>query len=66
MVYPLAVQRIELDLDDGVKVNYEDGWIVIIPDPDRPIFHITAESEDKGKAEELAASFADKIREWQR
>jgi len=55
-----------VELIDGVKVNYEDGWIVIIPDPDRPIFHITAESEDKGKAEKLAASFADKIREWQR
>lgn len=56
----------DVELIDGVKVNYGDSWIVIIPDPDRPTFHITAESEDKGKAEELARSFADKIREWQR
>jgi len=56
----------DVELIDGVKVNFPDGWVAIIPDPDRPIFHITAESEDKGKAEELAKTYAEKIKEWQR
>jgi mannose-1-phosphate guanylyltransferase / phosphomannomutase len=33
-------------LTDGVKLNVEGGWILMLPDPDNPVFYVYAEPEE--------------------
>jgi len=32
-------------LTDGVKLNVDGGWVLMLPDPDNPLFYVYAESE---------------------
>ncbi|MGH7643616.1 MAG: sugar phosphate nucleotidyltransferase [Candidatus Dormibacteria bacterium] len=45
-----------LDLTDGLKVEVEGGWVLIIPEPDRPSYRVIVSvgSEDEGQRQ-LAA-----------
>jgi mannose-1-phosphate guanylyltransferase/phosphomannomutase len=31
-------------LAEGVLLNVEDGWVLMLPDPDSPMFYVYAES----------------------
>lgn len=55
-----------VELIDGVKVSFGSDWAIIIPDGDRPLFHVNAESDDEKRAKELVNEYMEKIREWQR
>jgi mannose-1-phosphate guanylyltransferase/phosphomannomutase len=33
-------------LTEGVKLNVEGGWVLMLPDPDNPVFYVYAEPED--------------------
>jgi phosphomannomutase/phosphoglucomutase len=44
---------LKIDTIDGVKIWYEDGWILIRPSGTEPIFRIFAEAKRQEKAEEL-------------
>jgi mannose-1-phosphate guanylyltransferase/phosphomannomutase len=37
-------------LAEGVLLNVEDGWVLMLPDPDSPIFYVYAESDDASAA----------------
>ena len=39
---------------DGVKVFFDDGWVLVRPSGTEPIYRIFAESRDLSKAKELA------------
>jgi phosphomannomutase/phosphoglucomutase len=43
----------EVDTTDGVKVWYDDGWVLIRPSGTEPIIRIFAESKTKEKADAL-------------
>jgi mannose-1-phosphate guanylyltransferase/phosphomannomutase len=43
---------------DGVKVQLGNDWVLVLPDPDRPLFRIYAESDSIPAAEELADKYA--------
>lgn len=43
----------KLDTTDGVKIWYEDGWVLIRPSGTEPIFRIFAEAKKQERAEEL-------------
>ena len=43
----------KLDTTDGVKIWYEDGWVLIRPSGTEPIFRVFAEAKKQEKAEEL-------------
>ncbi len=44
---------------DGLKIWLSDRrWVVVLPDPDRPMFHVHAEAESDAVAEELAERYA--------
>jgi mannose-1-phosphate guanylyltransferase/phosphomannomutase len=50
---------------DGIKVHYDDGtWIHLLPDKERALFHINAESNNKDLAQSIAGSFESKIISW--
>jgi len=43
------------ELIDGIKIVLGDGaWVLILPDPDYPRFHVYTEAQTAGEAEELA------------
>jgi phosphomannomutase/phosphoglucomutase len=44
---------LKTDTIDGVKIWYDDGWILIRPSGTEPIFRIFAEAKKQERAEEL-------------
>ncbi len=42
-----------IDTTDGIKIWYEDGWVLIRPSGTEPIFRIFAEAKKQVRAEEL-------------
>jgi mannose-1-phosphate guanylyltransferase/phosphomannomutase len=46
------------DTIDGIKVNLtEREWVLVLPDPDQPLFHIIAEAKSARQAESLADKY---------
>jgi mannose-1-phosphate guanylyltransferase/phosphomannomutase len=44
---------------DGVKIDQgSEGWVLILPDADRPLFHVMAESRTREGAQALADKYA--------
>jgi phosphomannomutase/phosphoglucomutase len=43
----------KMDTIDGVKIWYEDGWVLIRPSGTEPIFRVFAEAKTQDRAEEL-------------
>ena len=56
-------QERELVLVDGVKVLHDDGWALVLPDPEDPVTHIWAEAASDGEARALAQEYARRIRQ---
>ena len=46
----------ELVLVDGVKVIEDDGWALVLPDPEEPLTHVWAEAPSAAQAEARARS----------
>jgi mannose-1-phosphate guanylyltransferase / phosphomannomutase len=53
------------ELIDGVKISKNGSSVMILPDADKAIFHVTAEAENEMKAQELVSTYIDKIKKWQ-
>jgi mannose-1-phosphate guanylyltransferase / phosphomannomutase len=52
----------EMLLVDGVKIFHEEGWVLVLPDPDEPITHVWAEGPSTAEARHLAQEYARRIR----
>ncbi len=53
MVMRTLVERFhgrDVVLVDGIKVVDEDGWVLVIPDPEEPMTHVWAEAPTEGQA----------------
>ena len=48
-------------LAEGVLLGVEDGWVLMLPDPDSPVFYVYAESED-ASAEEIMEEYVDLVK----
>ncbi|MBM7613496.1 mannose-1-phosphate guanylyltransferase/phosphomannomutase [Alkaliphilus hydrothermalis] len=51
-----------VELFEGVKINDDRGWTLILPDSERPLFNIYAEGYTEEFAEELSSSFTEKLK----
>ncbi|MGE5633263.1 MAG: sugar phosphate nucleotidyltransferase [Caulobacteraceae bacterium] len=51
----------EIELFEGVKINSENGWVLILPDSEKPVCNIYAEGVSEEYARELATIFTDRI-----
>jgi mannose-1-phosphate guanylyltransferase/phosphomannomutase len=49
-------------LTDGVKLNVEGGWVLMLPDPDNPSFYVYAEPEDGRGPTELLDEYVEVVR----
>ena len=46
---------------DGVKHAFDDSWVLVIPDSDRPLFNIWAEAPDEARAWALVHDYAARV-----
>jgi phosphomannomutase / phosphoglucomutase len=51
--YEASGLGLKMDTVDGIKIWYEDGWVLIRPSGTEPIFRIFAEAKKQERAEEL-------------
>jgi mannose-1-phosphate guanylyltransferase/phosphomannomutase len=51
-------------LVDGVKIFLDDDWALLIPDKEKPVFHIVVESADEYRSATLARDYETMVREW--
>jgi mannose-1-phosphate guanylyltransferase/phosphomannomutase len=51
----------ELVLVDGVKIIEDDGWALVLPDPDEPLTHVWAEAPSAARAEARAVEYATRL-----
>ncbi len=61
-------ERFRRDLVDGVKIYFDDDGpaisALLIPDKERPLFHINAEAHDQTAADRLADEYEKKVIHW--
>lgn len=53
----------QLELLDGVKVYHQDGWALVLPDPDEPLCRVFSEGSTMEIAESLTEFYINKISE---
>jgi mannose-1-phosphate guanylyltransferase / phosphomannomutase len=69
LVMRTLVERIKdrpMVMVDGVKILHEDGWVLVLPDPEEPITHIWAEAGSDAEARTLSQEYARRIRQMLR
>jgi mannose-1-phosphate guanylyltransferase / phosphomannomutase len=54
-------QERELVLVDGVKVIEDDGWALVLPDPEEPLTHVWAEAPSAAQAEARVQEYATRL-----
>ncbi|SJZ41918.1 sugar phosphate nucleotidyltransferase [Selenihalanaerobacter shriftii] len=54
-----------IELIDGVKVYHDDGWTLILPDSEDPIFHVYTEADTIKRATALNDEYTSMINEIQ-
>jgi mannose-1-phosphate guanylyltransferase/phosphomannomutase len=61
MMEQLTDEGADLVLVDGIKVVSEDGWALIVPDPEDPVTHVWAEAGDPVASEALASAYVGRM-----
>jgi mannose-1-phosphate guanylyltransferase/phosphomannomutase len=52
----------QIDTIDGIKVFYDDNWILMHPSSEEPVINLYAEAPNKEAADHLIQEYAEKIR----
>jgi len=66
MIMRVLVEQLDgrdLTLVDGVKVAEDDGWALILPDPETPTTHVWAEGPSETQARARAQQYAVRLRQ---
>ncbi len=50
------------ELLDGVKVYHDDGWVLVMPDAEKPEFHVYSEANSMEMADEIAMTYTELIK----
>ncbi len=53
--------RRPLVLLDGVKVLFDDGWVLALPDPEEPVTHVWAEAKSDARATQRVEQYVARI-----
>lgn len=58
-------ENMKRQLIDGVKIFLNDrDWVLLIPDKERPRFHVVVETDSAEKSAQLALEYEKLVREW--
>jgi len=49
-------------LTEGVGLSVDGGWVLMLPDPDNPVFYVYAEPGDGGDPHALAGDYVNLVR----
>ncbi|MEK7766278.1 MAG: nucleotidyltransferase, partial [bacterium] len=60
-----ATKEQQVELLDGIKIVHNGSWVIVVPDGDRPLFHVNAEAATEPAARQLTQRYVDLIRSWQ-
>jgi mannose-1-phosphate guanylyltransferase / phosphomannomutase len=52
-------------LTDGLKVFHDNGWALVLPDAEEPVFRIYAEANTTEEADALTQMYMDRISDMQ-
>ena len=52
----------DVELLDGVKVRHPEGWVLVLPDSERPIYRVYGEGYSAEMAQELTDIYVNKIK----
>jgi mannose-1-phosphate guanylyltransferase / phosphomannomutase len=66
MLMRTLVERSEdrrLVLVDGVKILEDDGWALVLPDPEEPVTHVWAEAPSEAQAGARSQEYAVRLRQ---
>jgi len=55
---------LEASFIDGVRIQLNSDWVLVLPDQYRPVAHIIAESADEKRAKELVETYRQKVEKW--
>jgi mannose-1-phosphate guanylyltransferase/phosphomannomutase len=55
----------QLELTDGLKVFHDDGWALVLPDAEEPVFRIYSEANTTEEADALTQMYMNRISELQ-
>jgi mannose-1-phosphate guanylyltransferase/phosphomannomutase len=58
-------QSLSVEQLDGIKIQLDGGWVLVLPDVSAPVFHVRAESREEERVEGLVAQYAARISELQ-
>jgi phosphomannomutase/phosphoglucomutase len=50
-----------IDTTDGLKIFFDDGWVLLRPSGTEPIFRIYSESKSRDKAEDMANQYKKRV-----
>jgi mannose-1-phosphate guanylyltransferase/phosphomannomutase len=59
----LAEEGAALELIDGLKVRTEEGWVLVVPDPEEPVTHVWGEGSELAVSEALVSRYAVRVGE---
>lgn len=51
----------DIELFEGIKINHENGWALVLPDTEEPVCRVYSEGLKEEYAEELAALYEKRI-----
>jgi mannose-1-phosphate guanylyltransferase/phosphomannomutase len=54
-------QNRQMEQVDGVKIDLDTEWVLILPDLDSPFFHVIAEGTSDEQARALAEKYAELV-----
>jgi mannose-1-phosphate guanylyltransferase / phosphomannomutase len=57
----LIEEGVETVLVDGIKVVSDQGWTLVVPDPEHPVTHVWAEGSNLVESEAFASSYVERI-----
>lgn len=56
-------QGSQVELQDGIRVQHDGGWALMLPDPEEPSYWVVAEGDSPETAQNLAAHYRQQVQE---
>jgi len=53
----------QIDTIDGIKIFYDDSWILMRPSSDEPVIYLYAEAPSEEAARSLIREYVERVRE---
>ena len=56
-----VIVSVSVPAEDGVKVIEDDGWALVLPDPEEPLTHVWAEAPSASQAEARVGEYVTRL-----